>query len=376
MQSETLNQILFDQAELGNLDIIKRLVELKGVDIDYCDTESGDTVLHIAAFNGRTEVVKYLISKGANVDNVGRISKKTPLSIAVEERHVETAKTLIEHGAKTNFVKRGRNLLDIAIDSLTPNTEMIVLLLDAGLNCAKRDSDDENLIIALTLSACNARCIRYLVSIGANVNFGVGDFEPPLFQAVYEGNIETASLLIELGARTDIEIYDQNLMDSAIFPDRPEMIEFLIEHGLDIHGRDPGGKPYLALAIEYNSQKSIHYLLESVRVDYWLCSEPDGRTALFYVHSKEICQKLLEHIEKREGREAMIRYLNHRDAQGQTVLHAVSKSCKPSLLKLLVSLGANPNIRDNNRKRPQDLVNGREIKELFASYILIENGLN
>ena len=62
-------------------------------------TEAGTanlTPLAVAALNGHTEIVTFLIQEGASMS---KVSSWTPLEMAITGRHKETAKALIEKGS-------------------------------------------------------------------------------------------------------------------------------------------------------------------------------------------------------------------------------------------------------------------------------------
>ena len=59
--------LLHEAAALKSLNIIKYLVEKRGADVNAIDSD-GKTPLHKAAWQGRIDAVKYLVSKGANVN--------------------------------------------------------------------------------------------------------------------------------------------------------------------------------------------------------------------------------------------------------------------------------------------------------------------
>lgn len=105
------------------LDVIKYLVEHKGADVNYIRWPCifNESVLHLAAKNGKTEVVKYLVSKGAETNDLWCYFR-TELFLAIERGHVETAKALIELGANA-FSSKGEDLLSIALE--LHNNEMV-----------------------------------------------------------------------------------------------------------------------------------------------------------------------------------------------------------------------------------------------------------
>jgi ankyrin repeat protein len=64
---------LYDAAQGGHLKVIKLLVK-KGANIHYASDE-GVTPLHVAALQGRQEVVDYLMSKGSTCEATGTLAK-------------------------------------------------------------------------------------------------------------------------------------------------------------------------------------------------------------------------------------------------------------------------------------------------------------
>jgi len=93
---------VFAAAALGRGDVVEAelVKDSKAIDNRAYD---GWTALHLAAFFGRTPVVKLLIERGANLLALSTNSiSNTPLHAAVAGGRVESALALIEAGADVN----------------------------------------------------------------------------------------------------------------------------------------------------------------------------------------------------------------------------------------------------------------------------------
>ena len=77
---------------------------------------SGSTALHLAAWNGKLEVVQYLLEKGGAEVNVKNNSGSTALHWAADKGHLEMVKYLFEKGGAEVNVKNdnGITALDLA----------------------------------------------------------------------------------------------------------------------------------------------------------------------------------------------------------------------------------------------------------------------
>lgn len=118
------DELLLHGTKTGKLDILKFMVEEEGISVNDKRYGTYFTLLYIAALNGNTEVVKYLVSKGADKDYVGVRFQHTALAVAVRRGHIDTAKALIELGAKRDYQD---------LFNQTQNPNMIRLILDVPL---------------------------------------------------------------------------------------------------------------------------------------------------------------------------------------------------------------------------------------------------
>lgn len=107
LQSRVTEMDLFEAAAAGDLD---RLTELLAYDPASIDGRSADgfTALHFAAFFGRTDAARLLVSHAADVDVRGTgWMTGTPLHSAASGSHAEVVGVLLEAGADPNVRQSG-----------------------------------------------------------------------------------------------------------------------------------------------------------------------------------------------------------------------------------------------------------------------------
>ena len=183
----------------GNATMIQHLLKA-GADPNASLTQYGDTALMMAARTGKPEAVSVLIESGANVNAKEKWGGTTALMWAVSEKHPAAVKVLLDHGAdanaRSNFVgaangrgfegrtpvsaKQGDNPEEFASGWLTP------------LMFAAREGDVES--------------AKLLVAAGAEVNAVAGDGKNALGLAIFNGNYDLASYLID--AKSDVNQAD------------------------------------------------------------------------------------------------------------------------------------------------------------------------
>jgi len=88
----------------GDVVMLRQMFETHGRSYLDCISPNGGTALHLAAWHGREEAVRQLLTWGAKV-NVHDGNGITPLSEAVMGGHLGTVNVLIDHGADPNILK-------------------------------------------------------------------------------------------------------------------------------------------------------------------------------------------------------------------------------------------------------------------------------
>jgi hypothetical protein len=120
---------LIKSAALGHVHNIPALIGA-GADIDFRN-EDGSTPLHVAAQNGKVDVMKKLLEARAYIDTVHRNGGGTPLCMATQNGHTGAVRVLLESRAHVNAARDEDGLSPICIAAKNGCTEVATLLLKA-----------------------------------------------------------------------------------------------------------------------------------------------------------------------------------------------------------------------------------------------------
>ena len=133
------NELISYVSAFAKLD--QRIVDLvkSGVDLDASfDNGEGYTAVHFAAWDGKDEILAYLLEAGASADLVGE-DGYTPLFLAAAGGHLDCVEILVENGADVNrrlkdnniyFSKQGGTPLTVAF--INGFLGMALYLIDQG----------------------------------------------------------------------------------------------------------------------------------------------------------------------------------------------------------------------------------------------------
>ena len=120
-REKNMPHVFFSAAARGDLVTLKNTVIEENQNINAQTTSydqvcavEGSTALHIAAYHGHFEVVKWLIEQNADVHAVDRHGN-TPLHTAVQVGNTKSVRCLLEHGADvTTKNDGGKTAYDVA----------------------------------------------------------------------------------------------------------------------------------------------------------------------------------------------------------------------------------------------------------------------
>ncbi len=224
--------------------------------VHSASTETGETILHEAAYIGRLGIVKQLLDAGATVDHVGKIGR-TPLHYAAIGGHLDVVGELVSRGANTDIKdSEGATPLMFASISGSDKEMMVNLLLSHGatlaLNTAIRmgRNDDVRSIIqadadwlqhirspgdalATATATRNLQLLKLLLDQGLPVDSKDEAGTTALLRACSDGSTPLAivSLLLDHGADPNRRENRHSPLERARKVDREDVIDLLRKHG-------------------------------------------------------------------------------------------------------------------------------------------------
>ncbi|MCG8417356.1 MAG: ankyrin repeat domain-containing protein [Proteobacteria bacterium] len=160
-----------------------------GADLNAADYD-GRTALHLAAAEGRLDVVAYLLNRGARVNVIDRWGG-TPLQDAIRHTHDAIAQLLTEHGAVLRSEDAVSTMCRMAGEG---NLAALRRLVDNGADPSLGDYDGRT-PLHLAASEGHRDVVAYLIECGAPINVTDRWGGSPLDDAERHGHAEIADLL-------------------------------------------------------------------------------------------------------------------------------------------------------------------------------------
>lgn len=201
--NQTGASALFVAAEKGHVAAVDKLLRL-GIRVNICDNQ-GHSALYAAAWEGRCEIVELIGGRrSANLDIMSG-SGLTPLCVAAFKGHVEVARMLYQLGADPNAMGSGAvtPLWTAAREGHLDVAKVLVeeLHADVNLQCSP------HAVSAIWIAAQEGKhdMVRYLASVGADLNMVSKQGATALHIALLAKRPETFRQVLTLGGQAEIK---------------------------------------------------------------------------------------------------------------------------------------------------------------------------
>jgi ankyrin repeat protein len=219
-------------------------------------SEDGNSYLHWAIIKGNKPVALYLIDEGCRLNEKNEVGI-TPLEYALQFGEAAIAEKLLEKKAKF-FDRDGYSPLHAA--AVSGNRLLVKRILEYLPNVNALD-DSGRTPLHWACQEGKFETVKELIARGALVNVLCNTGMTPLRIAVGEGHVRIYEYLIKHGAVIGDFYYDL-LTHNAVVWDHMEIVQLLMQDGVDINATDEYGNTPLHYAHMYRRPHIERVLLE------------------------------------------------------------------------------------------------------------------
>lgn len=264
-RSDTGHSMLDMAAAQGYTEAIKTILA-RGADVNSA-TPDGRTALHCASFWDQAGVVELLVASGARLEaSDGRGC--TPLHVAAENGATTAIVSLVNGGAdKSKVNSDGRSPLLVAVENgrLTAATVLLHASEEdnAGFVDRRYGSDEYS---ALDLAACGGhqQILKMLIRHGCDVNASDSDGVTALYLAALNDQPYSIDVLVKAGAKVEARSpgrHRWSALHVACAYGSNEAVSALLTHDALLFGRDASNHTPLHLAVQHDHDSTVEILL-------------------------------------------------------------------------------------------------------------------
>ena len=303
--------------------------------------KKGCTALMMACQKGNADGIILLLKSRADL-NIADADGHTCLQcLVLHGCSVGLLQTIIDHGTLVNATnKKGHTALMMA--SQQGNIDGITLLLKAGADSNIADVDGNTCLQCFIFHKCSTEVLQTIIDHGVDVDATNKNGVTALMMASEKANVEFVNVLLNAGADPCIAIAngDKCLHISVIQGCSIDVLQTLIDHGVDVNATNKNSVTALMIASEEGNVEFINVLLKA-GADASI-GDVNGRTWLHHSMirkcKREVLQMIIDHGAQ----------VNATNKMGHTVLMLASAKGNIDGINVLLTAGADPSIEDAN----------------------------
>lgn len=351
---------LIDAVKQGDIKAVRALLPKSNVNAAEVD---GSTALHWAAYENQPEVVDLLIRAGGNAKATNRYGV-TPLSLASIKGNAAILERLIAAGADPNASLPGGET-PLMTAARTGKADAIKVLLAHGASVNARETTRGQTALMWASAEGNADAVKALIEGGADFRLqaaglsnkaAAGDAEAtrfyanmvnrrmdaltPLLFAVRRGHMDAVRVLLDAGAGvSDLAPDGSGPVSLAIANAHYELASFLL---------DRGASPTVATT----GWTALHQLVRTRRPSIERMAPPVGYGA---DSGLELAKKLVARgadVNARMVKDFNDGYRRFEKRKGATPFFLAAKGVDAKMMRLLLSLGADPRMATEDGSTP------------------------
>lgn len=368
------------QGHTGVVDyIVHQKTSLKMSDILGAQDISGATPLHEAVRYGQLDSVNILLDNGANVNAPDSIGKTPVLLIISGDSQYKIYETLVKHGADVTHKDMYGDTVFHVGTMANVSEEILALLKNAGALVNERNKQGVT-PLSLAVENHNKPHVLFYMRNKADIHAEDMDGNSPLTKALADPSIDMLKLLVTKDNVLQADTQGNTPLHVAIKRDAQlDYIKYLVSVGADVNARNHNGDSVLYLTVLKN-RKAAGELFISKGADIFATNTQNNsplrvaftkgeRTLDWFISSKTLNAtdgtlntplhyaaewRLNDSVKYLISKNAKI---SPKNANGETPVFSAVKANAPEIILTLVEKGAaidskNPNARDNQGNTP------------------------
>ncbi len=226
--------------------------------------------LEVAIRTKNLERIKQILSRTApemraDINHENLPMRETPLFNAIKMGEIPIIECLLEHGANLEAKNANRKTpLAMAVD--LENLPVVQYLIEKGADIHTKDANDRNLL-HYAASKNNIPLLRYILTLNLDIEVEECFHRTAFFLAVEKQNMAIMDILYQHGANINNgrDSFGNPPLTHAIFKQKNEVAEKLLEMGADITKTNTSGLNAFESDFHNNDQKFLNYFLKNWR---------------------------------------------------------------------------------------------------------------
>lgn len=236
-----LTLLYYAAAVGGNIEIVKQLLGVPGIDIDYINKSVPfyeRTALMQSAFRGFTDVVAMLCENKASVDMKNK-EGETALKLAAQAGHANVVKVLCKNGADVSQTDTdGETVLMVAASA--GHADVVAVLCDEkGIDIDSEDNTG-NTALMLAVNGKYVDVVKVLCEKNADLQIKNNTGETALISAVSRQSVPVVKVLAEAIKAKGLNIDEQEesffkrtALMVAVNEKNAQIVQLLLDNGAD-----------------------------------------------------------------------------------------------------------------------------------------------
>ena len=332
----------------------------------YLKTKNDESLLHLAAWNGRLHLCKKILgSYKFNVDIIDN-SGKSPLHNSVENGHFELFQYFVEMGSDVYLkTKANQNCLHFA--ALGGHINLCKTLIENyGFDVCVTDNSGKS-----TLHYCaesgSVELFNYLVEMESEVSLKTTDGQNCLHFAALKGHLDLCMSLLKDYA-FHVHVTDNQgftPLHCSAKSGNFKLFMYLVDRESDIYPKTKYKANVLHIAAELGHMQICDYVLDRFNSEFKNYNKINqySLNETFYSHQIFYQYRNI--------------FLHARDAHGNSYLHCAVSGNQPDICRLLLEYDIDVTLLNEKEESARDVANSKGYKnvlsELKAKYDRIGN---